>query len=110
MDQVRAEQLEQNTSSLLSGTGAITAFLLLAICASDMPALYLDCDDTVGMRVIYSGHASTYLLSTVTDRDIDTHLAASLASVFANISRNQRELDRDAKRVLYGRMRDFYRR
>ena len=57
-----------------------------------------------------SGQAATNAVSQITQYNPDTELAGRLVGVFHRISQSQKELDADAKRILYARMRELYRR
>lgn len=108
MHRAMGEQLARSTAS---HTFAPRVFALALLSVSASAADFQQDRDMTRLRVVSKGGASpTHVLTSVVQQDLDSQLAASLVSVFASISNNQHELDKDAKRILYSRMRELYRR
>ena len=106
MNGALAENLARGTSSWMSA-----AWVILLTAGSLNPTdLIADGERSLSIQIKTCGQASTNAASRITQNDADALLAEQLLNVVRALSEGQKELDPDAKRILYSRMRDLYRR
>jgi len=107
VNQAHAANAARSTaSSVTPGASA----LVLALLALTQPIDFGAEPPGPRLRVVLKSQDATHLVSRVIQDSIESRLASGLLNVFLRISENQRELDREAKRILYSRTRELYRR
>jgi hypothetical protein len=106
MNHTYAENLARGTYSWMS-----SAWIVLLATGALNPAEALpERGPCASIQIETCGNASTNYASNIRQIAADALLTEHLVNVFRAMSDGQKELDTDAKNILYSRMRELYRR
>jgi hypothetical protein len=102
---------ETTARSLARQTHSMTQLTLYALLGGTFAVMAEAAPEGIAPVVVHA-HASAGTASSldVQHENLDSEVAGELERVMRDIASSQRELDRQAKHVLYTRMKELYRR